>query len=137
MDLLDYLEMKYPTPLVFVLFDNVIPTFCSIYIYIYIYFFFFLLLFYYLFNISFKQSHIGSFLLPDPSDYTTTTQTISFTSGQGVGSTVGIAIPISEDNFAENTESFFGSLSLLPTNLNVEVTPNRTQILITDNDRKK
>ena len=50
---------------------------------------------------------------------------------------MGIAIAISEDNFAENTESFFGSLSLLPTNLNVEVTPNWTQILITDNDRKK
>ena len=47
-----------------------------------------------------------------------------------------IAIAISEDNFAENIESFFGSLSLLPTNLNVEVTPNRKEIFITDNDRK-
>ena len=29
-DLLDYLIMKYPTPLVSVHFDSVIPTFCSI-----------------------------------------------------------------------------------------------------------
>ena len=29
-DLLDYLIMKYPTPLLFVLFGSSIPTFCSI-----------------------------------------------------------------------------------------------------------
>ena len=71
-----------------------------------------------------------------PLDYTATSQTISFTSGEGVGSTVDITIPIIDDDITETLESFFGSLTLLPTNLNVSVTPNQAEIFITDNNRK-
>ena len=71
-----------------------------------------------------------------PLDYTTTSQTISFTSGQGVGSTVDITIPIIDDNIIEAVEYFFGSLTLIPTNLDVSVTPNQTKIFITDNNGK-
>ena len=71
-----------------------------------------------------------------PLDYTTTSQTISFTSGQGVGSTVDITIPLIDDNITEAVEYFFGSLTLIPTNLDVSVTPNQTKIFITDNNSK-
>ena len=105
--------------------------FLHLYIIIYYFIIFSSFILQFIYNIILVHSY---FL--DPSDYTTTTQTISFTSGQSVGSTVHITIAISEDNFVENIESFFGSLSLLPNNLNVEVTPNRKEIFITDNDRK-
>ena len=69
-------------------------------------------------------------------DYTATSKTITFTSGQDVGSTVDITIPIIDDNITETLESFFGSLTLLPTNLDVSVAPNQANISIIDNNRK-
>ena len=51
---IDYLEMKYPAPQVFVLFGSIIAMFCSNFTFIYNYTLFFLLIFYYLFNISFN-----------------------------------------------------------------------------------
>ena len=69
-------------------------------------------------------------------DYTATFQNISFAFGEGVGSTVDITIPIIDGIFTEDVESFFGSLTLLHTNLDVSVTPNQTEIFITDNNRK-
>ena len=71
-----------------------------------------------------------------PLDYTASYETISFTSGQGVGSTVDITTSIIDDNITEAVESFFVNLTLLLTNLNVSVTPNQTEIFITDNNRK-
>ena len=73
----------------------------------------------------------------DPSDYITTTQIISFTSGETVGSTVNISIPVIDDNIAETLESFIGGLHLISSNLVVTVTPNRTQIFINDDGDRK
>ena len=77
------------------------------------------------------------FLDLDPSDYTTTTKTISFTSGQTVVSPVDISIPIINNNIAENFESFFGGLGLISTNLAVTVDPIRVQIFIYDDEHRK
>ena len=71
-----------------------------------------------------------------PLDYTAKSQNISFTSGQVEGSMVDITTPIIDDNITKAVESFFGSLTLLPTNLDVSVTPNQTKIFITDNNSK-
>ena len=77
------------------------------------------------------------FLCLDPSDYTTTTETIFFTSGQTLGSTVDISIPIINDNIAETLESFFGGLSQISTNLAVTVAPTESQIFIYDDGDRK
>ena len=69
-------------------------------------------------------------------DYTATFQNISFAFRQDIGSMVDITIPIIDDIFTEAVESFFGSLTLLHTNLDVSVTPIQTEIFITDNNRK-
>ena len=76
------------------------------------------------------------FWFKGPSDYTSKFQTISFTSGQGVGSQVSISIPIVDDNIAEGVESFLGSLPLLPTTLSVSASPDEAEIFIQDDDSK-
>ena len=73
---------------------------------------------------------------PDSLDYTSTTFTLSFTSGQTIGIRISKTISIVNDNIAESIESFFGSLSLQPTGLNVSVSPDQAEIYITDNDGK-
>ena len=73
---------------------------------------------------------------PGSLDYTSTTQTLSFTSGQTIGTRIPITISIVNDNITESIESFFGSLSLQPTGLNVFVSPDQAEISITDNDGK-
>ena len=76
-------------------------------------------------------------LLPqDLSDYTTTKDTITFTSGQSVGYAVNVSIPITSDTMAESIESFFTSITLLPTNLNVLVQPSSAEVFIQDDDSK-
>ena len=73
---------------------------------------------------------------PGSLDYTSTTQTLSFTSDQTIGTRIPITISIVNDNITESIESFFGSLSLQPTGLNVFVSPDQAEISITDNDGK-
>ena len=61
--------------------------------------------------------------------------TVSFTSGQGVGTEVTIDIPITDDDILEEKlKSFFGSLVLQPTPLNVMVEPSMTEVVIVDDD---
>ena len=81
--------------------------------------------------------HIHSFIYPlaASSEYTATTMTVSFMSGQGVGTEVTIDIPIADDDILEEKlKSFFGSLVLQPTPLNVIVEPSRTEVTIVDDD---
>ena len=73
---------------------------------------------------------------PGSSDYNSTTQILSFMSGQTIGTQIPITISITNDGIAENIESFFGSLSLQPTALNVSVSPDQAEVFITDNDGK-
>ena len=79
--------------------------------------------------------HLPSFP-PGSSDYISTTQILTFISGQTIGIRFPITIQIVNDNIAESNKSFFGSLTLLHTKLDVSVTPNQTEIFITDNNRK-
>ena len=73
---------------------------------------------------------------PGSFDYISTTQTLSLTSGQIIGTRIPITIPIVNDKIAESIESFFGSLSLQLTGLNVSVSPDQAEISITGNDGK-
>ena len=43
-----------------------------------------------------------------------------------------VSVPLNNDNIYENTESFFGSIALLPTDLSVLVDPNRATLFIDD-----
>ena len=61
--------------------------------------------------------------------------TVSFTSGQGVGTEVTIDIPITDDDILEEKlKTFFGPLVFQPTSLNVIVEPSRTEVVIVDDD---
>ena len=53
-----------------------------------------------------------------------------------MGTQILITISIVNDSIAEGIESFFGSLFLQPTGLNVVVSPDQANIIITDNDGK-
>ena len=61
--------------------------------------------------------------------------TISFTSGQSVGTEVTVEVPISNDDILEEKmKTFIGSLVLQPTPLNVTVEPHQTEVVIVDDD---
>ena len=76
------------------------------------------------------------FVSKGPSDYTPRNITIRFRAGQGVGSVVNISIPIVNDTIAESIELFFGTLSIVTSNVNVQVTPHQAEAVIEDNDSK-
>ena len=69
--------------------------------------------------------------LAAPSDYTDITRTLTFRPGN---IREVVSIPITEDIVSENTENFFASLTLETQNVNVELSPQETEITITDND---
>ena len=77
-----------------------------------------------------------TFFLSGSSDYTSTIQILSFTSGQRNGTQIPISISIVNDRIAESYESFFGNLSLPQSELKVSVFSDKTEIFITDNDSK-
>ena len=76
------------------------------------------------------------FISQDGLDYRKTKEQISFTNGQGIGSNVTISIPIMNDQIVENLESFFGAILLATVRERIYLVPNKTEVLIIDNDSK-
>jgi hypothetical protein len=68
---------------------------------------------------------------PAPSDYTSTTDTFTFSATQNRDC---VDVPIISDNIVEVSESFFGNLDT--TAPRVTLAPDVTEITITDEDRK-
>ena len=76
------------------------------------------------------------FFTSDGADYIKTVRNITFISGLGVGHAITISIPITNDNIAENNETFIVGLSLMSSSFNGRVDPGRATVLITDDDSK-
>ena len=76
------------------------------------------------------------FFTSDGADYIETVQNITFISGLGVGHDITISIPITEDNIAENNETFIVGSVIMSLSFNVRVHPGWATVLITDDDSK-
>ena len=72
-----------------------------------------------------------SYIAPD--DYVTVVQTLTFNS---TTSSVGIQIPITDDNLLEDDEMFFGMISN-PGDPRVMLDPSRAKVTIGDNEGSK
>ena len=67
-----------------------------------------------------------------PVDYTSITRTLTFRPTGSKRQTV--TIQITNDEIDENLENFFANLELVPTDLDVNLSPEQTEIEIIDND---
>ena len=87
-------------------------------------------------SISVTNWHFTDFKIPDPGDYRSTTQILTF--GPGRASQVNVIIPIVDDKVNEGIEQFFVRLALtdVSTDVDVELSPNETIIEIIDDDCK-
>ena len=71
--------------------------------------------------------------LSGPADYNSTVETLQFSSSV---TSHTVSVPLNTDSIYENTESFLGVIALIPTPLNVLVSPNRATLMIIDNTSK-
>ena len=76
------------------------------------------------------------FIYSGGGDYYKTMKLISFTSSQGIGSSLKISIPIIDDNIIENVESFLGSISLVTEGERIYISQKESEVFILDNDGK-
>ena len=67
----------------------------------------------------------------DSSDYQSVTQMLTFGPGNKQSS---VTIPIVNDNIDETIEQFFITITLVTTDVNVEISPEQTTIQINDDD---
>ena len=77
-----------------------------------------------------------NFLTTAGLDYTVSSADLTFSSGNAVGSSMSLIIPIEDDTILEGTESFFVQLSVASSSFNPATagTPNLAPVTIDDND---
>jgi len=68
---------------------------------------------------------------PDPTDYTSTTQLLTFSA---TNTREDVTIPITDDNIDEAIEQFLGSLTLVTSGVSVQLSPQQTEVRIIDDD---
>ena len=73
------------------------------------------------------------FQSPAPADYTSMSQQLTFSA---TNTQVEVTIPISDDNIDENLEHFLGRLTLLASDVTVQLSPQEVQVQIIDNNGK-
>ena len=73
------------------------------------------------------------FQSPAPADYTSMSQQLTFSA---TNTQVEVTIPISDDNIGENLEYFLGRLTLLASDVTVQLSPQEVQVQIIDDDGK-
>jgi len=70
---------------------------------------------------------------PAPTDYTSTSQLLTFSD---TNTRDGVTIPIIDDNINEAIEQFLGHLTLVTSGVNVQLSPQQTEVQIIDDDGK-
>ena len=70
---------------------------------------------------------------PAPTDYTSTSQILTFSA---TNTREDVAISITDDNIDEVIEQFLGHLTLVTSGVNVQLSPQQTEVQIIDDDGK-